>query len=115
MPVATTSVSTSAVRVPTVAAVKLYCGGQEPAFLLALEFSIGIITGNYVWRSPIAWLTAFLAAIAGAMFFHRRSPQITFALSLLAVVPLSGFYVQARDAAQPAIAQNLQPFATAQD
>ena len=41
--------------------------------------------------------------------------RVAFALALLAVVPLGGFYLQARDAAQPTIAQNLQPFATGQD
>ena len=38
-----------------------------------------------------------------------------FALALLAVVPLGGFYLQARDAAQPSIVQILQPFATGQN
>ncbi len=61
------------------------------------------------------WLVAFLAAAAGAVFFYRRSPQVGFALALLAVVPLGGFYLQARDAAEPAIAENLQQFATGQN
>ncbi len=34
---------------------------------------------------------------------------------LLAMVPLGAFYLQVRDAAQPAVAENLQPFATGQD
>jgi Domain of unknown function (DUF4131) len=110
--VATTSSSTN---VPAPAGARLYCGGQEPVFLLAVAFSGGIIAANYLWRSPFAWLLACLVATAGAMFFYRRSPQVGFALALLAVVPLGGFYLQARDAAQPAIAQNLQPFATGQD
>jgi competence protein ComEC len=103
------------VRAPASAGARLYCGGQEPVFLLAVAFSSGIIAANYLWRSPFAWLLAFLAATAGAVFFYRRSPQVGFALALLAVIPLGGFYLQARDAAQPAIAQNLQPFATGQD
>ena len=115
MAVATTSVSTSAVRVPTVAAVKLYCGGQEPVFLLAVAFSAGIIAANYLWRSPFQWLFVFVVSMAGAALVHRRLPQAGFALLLLAVVPLGSFYLQARDAAQPAIAQDLQPFATGQD
>ncbi len=36
-------------------------------------------------------------------------------LLLLAMVPLGGFYLQARDASQPAIEANLQPFANGQD
>ena len=36
-------------------------------------------------------------------------------LALVAVVPLGGFYLQARDAAQPSIVQILQPFATGQN
>ena len=115
MAVATTSSSTNAVHAPAPADAKLYCGGQEPVFLLAVAFSVGIIAANYLWRSPFAWLLAFLIATAGAIFFYRRSPQVGFALALLAVVPLGGFYLQARDAAQPAIAQSLQPYATGQD
>jgi len=113
--VATTSVSTNAVRTPAPAGVRLYCGGQEPVFLVAVAFCLGIIAANYLWRSPFAWLVAFLVAIAGAAFFYRRSPQVAFFLALLAVVPLGGFYLQARDAAQPTIAQSLQPFASGQD
>lgn len=112
---ATTSVSTNAVRTPAPAGVRLYCGGQEPVFLVAVAFCLGIIAANYLWRSPFAWLVAFLVAIAGAAFFYRRSPQVAFFLALLAVVPLGGFYLQARDAAQPTIAQSLQPFASGQD
>jgi Domain of unknown function (DUF4131) len=110
--VATTSSSTNT---PAPAGARLYCGGQEPVFLLAVAFCSGIIAANYFWRSPFAWLIAFLVAIAGAMFFYRRSPQVGFVMALLAFVPMGGFYLQARDAAQPAIAQNLQPFATGQD
>jgi len=113
--VATTSLSTNPARPPVSAGAKLYCGGHEPVFLVAVAFSSGIIAANYLWRSPFAWLAAFLAAIIGAVFLRRRSPQVTFALALLAVVPLGGFYLQARDAAQPTIAQNLQPFATGQE
>ena len=82
---------------------------------MALAFSVGILATNYVWRSPLAWLVAFLAAIAAAAFFYRRSSQVAFTLTLLAVVPLGGFYLQARDAAQPTIVQVLQPFATGQN
>jgi len=103
------------VRTPAPAGVRLYCGGQEPVFLVAVAFCLGIIAANYLWRSPFAWLVAFLVAIAGAAFFYRRSPQVAFFLALLAVVPLGGFYLQARDAAQPTIAQSLQPFASGQD
>jgi competence protein ComEC len=113
--VATTSVSTNVVRAPASAGAQLYCGGQEPVFLVALAFSSGIITANYLWRSPLAWLIAFLVAIGGAACFHRRSPQAGFALALLAVIPLGGFYLQARGAAQPAITQNLRLFATGQN
>jgi competence protein ComEC len=112
---ATTSPSANAVHAPASAGARLYCGGQEPIFLVAVAFSVGLIAANYLWRSPIAWLVAFLAAAAGAVFFYRRSPQVGFALTLLAAVPLGGFYLQARDAAEPAIAENLQPFATGQD
>jgi len=113
--VATTSLSTNAARAPAPAGARFYCGGQEPIFVAVLAFSSGIIAANYFWRSPFAWLAAFLAAIAGAAFFYRRSPQVTFALGLLAIISLGGFYLQARDAAEPAIAENLQPFAGGQD
>ncbi len=82
---------------------------------MAVAFSAGIVAANYLWRSPFSWLVAFLAAIAGAAFFYRRSPQTAFGLALLAIVPLGGVYLQARDAAQPSITQVLQPFATGQD
>ncbi len=91
---------------------RLYCGGQEPLFLAALAFSAGIIAANYFWRSPHTWLVAFLVSAAGAVFFLRRSPQVAFALAMLAIIPVGGFYLQARDAAQPTVAANLQPFAT---
>ncbi len=93
----------------------LYCGGKEPVFLAALAFSAGIVAANYLWRSPQFWLTTFLIALLGAVLCHRRSPQMAFAWVLLAVVPLGGFYLQARDAAAPAIAENLQPFSTGDD
>ncbi len=54
-----------------------------------------------------------MAALAAA-FALRRSPQLSFILALVAILPLGGFYLQARDAAQPVIAGNLQPFATGQ-
>jgi Domain of unknown function (DUF4131) len=92
-----------------------YYGGQEPIFLVAFAFSIGNVAANYFWRSPLLWLIAFFVAIGGAAFLHRRSPQIAFVLALLATVPLGGFYLQARDAAQPVITQALQPFATGQN
>ena len=111
---ATTSFSTNAARAPAPAGARLYCGGQEPVFVLALAFSVGIVAANYFWRSPFAWLVAFFAAIAAAAFFYRRSAQMAFSLALLALVPLGGFYLQARDSAEPTIVQNLQPFATGQ-
>ena len=40
---------------------------------------------------------------------------MAFVLALVAVAPLGGFYLQARDAAQLSIAQILQPFATGQN
>jgi competence protein ComEC len=113
--VATTSFSTNAVRVPAAAGTGLYCGGQEPIFVAAVAFSSGIIAANYLWRSPFAWLAAFLVATAAAVFCYRRSPQVAFVMALLAAVPLGGFYLQARDAAQPAIVQILQPLATGQN
>ena len=112
---ATTSFATKAACAPATSGASLYCGGQEPIFVAAVAFSAGIVAANYLWRSPVAWLVVFLAAIAGAAFFYRRSPQIAFGLTLLGVVPLGGFYLQARDAAQPSITQILQPFATGQD
>ena len=113
--VATTSFSNIAQRAPVPPPAKLYCGGQEPIFLAAVAFSTGVIAANYCWRSPFAWLIAFCVAVAGAPFFYRRSSHLGFVLLTLAIVPLGGFYLQARDAAQPSLAANLQPFATGQD
>ncbi len=93
----------------------LYCGGKEPVFLAALAFSAGIVAANYLWRAPHSWLVACLVALLGAAFFFRRSPQVAFGLALLALIPLGGFYLQARDAAVPTISENLQPFATGDD
>jgi competence protein ComEC len=93
----------------------LYCGGHEPVFLAALAFSAGIIAANSFWRSPLIWLFGFLLALAAAAFCCRRFPQAGFALALLAAVPLGGFYLQARDAANPGLALNLQPFANGED
>ncbi len=115
MAVATTSFSTSAVGAPAPAGTNFYCGGQEPIFVAALAFSLGIVAANYFWRSPFAWLAAFLVAMGGALFFCRRSPQMAFALALLSAAPLGGFYLQTRDAAQPTVSEILQPFATGQN
>ncbi len=91
---------------------RLYCGGKEPLFLAALAFSCGIVSANYLWRSPWIWLIGFLLAAVAAAVSLRRSPQLAFTLALIAIIPLGGFYLQARDAAQPAIGDNLQPFGT---
>jgi len=87
------------VRAPAPAVRRTDCGGQEPVFLAALAFSTGIIAANYLWRSPGAWLIALVVALAGTAFFYQRSAQAGFMLLLLAMVPLGGFYLQARDAA----------------
>ena len=92
-----------------------YCGGQEPIFLAAVAFSGGIIAADFVWRSPCIWLAGFLLAAIAAALSLRRSPQLAFAFGLISLIPLGGFYLQARDAAQPAVTENLQPFATGQD
>ena len=89
---------------------RLYCGGSEPVFLAALAFASGILAANYLWRSPFIWLAGFCLAIVGAGLSLRRSPQLAFVFGLLAVLPLGAFYLQARDAAQPAIVENLQFF-----
>ena len=107
--------ATNGVRTPASAEPLLYCGGKEPVFLAALAFSLGIIAANYLWRSPQSWLMALLVALVGAAFFCRRSPQTAFALTLVALIPLGGFYLQTRDAAAPTIAEDLQPFATGDD
>ena len=92
-----------------------YCGGQEPLFLAALAFSSGIVAADYLWRSPGIWLAGFVLAALAAVISLRRSPQLGFALILIAVVPLGGFYLQARDAAEPVIADNLGLFANSED
>lgn len=92
-----------------------YCGGSEPVFLAALAFAAGILAANYLWRSPFIWLGGFSLAIAGAALSLRRSPQLAFAFGLLAVMPLGAFYLQACDAAQPAIVGDLQPFGAGRD
>ncbi len=112
---ATTSSSTITVPASAPAGPLLYCGGKEPVFLAAVAFSAGIIAASYLWRSPQSWLIACLVALLGAAFFYRRSPQIAFGLALLALIPLGGFYLQARDAAEPAITENFQPFANGDD
>jgi competence protein ComEC len=108
--VSTVLPATNTVSNPAPSVRRLYCGGQEPIFLVALAFSAGIIAANHFWRSPHAWLVAFLVAVAGAMFFLRRSSHVAFALGMLAIVSLGGFYLQARDAAQPTVTANLQPY-----
>ena len=84
-------------------------------FLASLAFSAGIIAADYLWRSPWIWLLGVVIALSAVGWSLRRSPQLGFALGLLAMLPLGGFYLQARDAAQPTLADNLQPFATGRD
>ena len=92
-----------------------YCGGREPLFLAALAFSSGIVASNYLWRSPWVWLIGFSVAAFAAACSLRRSPQLAFLLGVVAIFPLGAFYLQARDTAQPTIADNLQPFASGED
>jgi competence protein ComEC len=92
-----------------------YCGNKAPIFLAAVAFCAGIIAANYLWRSPFIWLAGFLIAGTCAARTLRRSPRLASVLCLLAMAPLGGFYLQARDAAQTAVADNLQPFATGDD
>ena len=99
----------------TKAATRSYCGGQEPLFLAALAFSAGIVAANYLWRSPWIWLSGFLVAAIAAGISLRRSPRLAFALTLVAMVPLGGLYLQARDAAQPSVTDDLQLFANGED
>jgi competence protein ComEC len=113
--VATTSSSTITVPASASAGPLLYCGGKELVFLAAVAFSAGIIAANYLWRSPQSWLIACLVALLTAAFFYRRSAQIAFAMAIVALAPLGGFYLQARDAAAPTIADNLQPFANGEN
>ena len=93
----------------------MYCGGQEPVFLLALAFAVGVVAANCLWRSPFAWLFAFAAAFSAAVLWYRRSTAAGFAMLLLAAIPLGAFYLQAFDAAQPALGADLQLFANGQD
>ena len=86
-----------------------------PLFLVTTAFSAGIITANYAWRSPLVWLLGFGVAFAAAVLSYHRSTHLGFALVLVAVVPLGAFYLQARDAAQAAVSDNLQPFASGDD
>ncbi len=92
-----------------------YCGGQEPLFLAGLAFAAGIVAADYWWRSPWVWLAGFLLAAISAATSLRRSPQLAFALTIVALFPLGGFYLQARDAAQPTVTDNLELFANGED
>ncbi len=92
-----------------------YCGGQEPLFLAALAFAAGILAATFFWRSPSLWLVALSVALAAAALSLPRSPQLAFFCGLLAVAPLGALYLQARDAAQPAVVADLQPFGTGEE
>ncbi len=90
-------------------------GDPAPMFLLSLAFALGILTANFLWRSPWVWFAAFLLTALPAAFFLRKSTRLGYALALLAAVPLGGFYLQARDASQSNLGENLQPFATGEN
>jgi competence protein ComEC len=90
-------------------------GDPAPMFLLSLAFASGILAANVIWRSPWVWFSAFLIAALPAVFFLSRSARLGYALALLAAVPLGGFYLQARDAAQSGTHDNLQLFATGEN
>ena len=92
-----------------------YCGGQEPLFLVALAFCAGILLANDLWRWPGVWLLGFLLPMGGAGYTLQRSPRLAFFLALIAFCPLGAFYLQAHDAAQPTIADDLQFLATGRD
>ncbi len=89
----------------------VYCGGREPAFLVAVAFAGGILAGAYAWRAPQIWLFAFLVASVGLTALYRRAPSLAFPLAVLAVVPLGALYLQVSDAAQ-VTPPNLEAFAT---
>jgi hypothetical protein len=93
----------------------LYCGGHEPVFLAAIAFATGIVAANYLWRSPVLWLGAFLLTAAAAALLPARSAQTGFIALLLSLVALGGFFLQARDAAAPTVETYLQPFANGED
>lgn len=78
----------------------LYCGGKEPLFIAALAFSSGIVAANFLWRSPFAWLTALALACSGLLLVWKRSPELAYPLSLIALFAAGAFYLQAFDAAQ---------------
>ena len=85
-----------------------------------LPCSPGFLRGNHcrqlslalapILADRVSWLRFW--ALPSSTAARRRSP---FGLALLALIPLGGFYLQARDAAAPTIAENLQPFATGDD
>ncbi len=89
-----------------------YCGGQELLFLAALAFSTGILAANFLWRSPIVWLFGFSLALIAAVLSLQGSPQLALTCGLLAIIPLGALYLQACDAGQAVVAQDLQPFGT---
>lgn len=91
----------------------LYCGGREPLFVAAAAFSAGIVTANFIWRSPLCWLAAFFLAMASSAFFYRTGERIAHGFLLLAAFLLGAFYLQAFDAAQTR-RPNLQAFGTGQ-
>ena len=90
---------------------RLYCGGKEPLFIVALAFACGIIAADFLWRSPFVWLIALALACVAALIFWKPSPELAYPLVLIAVSAGGALYLQAFDAAQTT-PPDLQAFAT---
>jgi len=86
-------VKPAATAPPTIPAKPL---SRQPMLWAASVYSCGIVTGVYVWRPAVWWLTGGVAFCSAGTYFLRRRSYVSFALALSALFVTSALMLQVR-------------------
>jgi competence protein ComEC len=70
---------------------------RQPLFWAAAVFSLGLWTGERLWRPPSWWVIALVALILAALFFLSRRAWLAKSLSFGAWFLLGALLIQVRD------------------
>ncbi len=88
---------------------------RQPMLWAAFSYSMGILTGIYLWRPPFWWLTAAAASLLAGFYFLRPKKRKWLAqgLALSALFFAGALSLQLRGSAQP-LDTSLRGFADGQ-